>query len=240
MTKSECLDISSKNKHIQDKQQIKETRLHLSMRRAERQDIDELAVMSRSCYPYLLRWQGPLFHNIKRWRLLLDTECCEAWVCLSHGQIIGYFTLILDRQQHDEVDGKPHPGLFVRLYMLGVCPKLFVTIALRKLKRCIHSSLRQLFASSSDDNKMAGSKTLGRFDDRQVPWVGYVAVTPAMQGKGVATEMVKFCTQRAVELGYKEIWANVERKNLGASGLMKKAGFVVTEGINHLMLAKQL
>ena len=230
----------SKNKHSQNKQQINEGRLHLSMRRAERRDIDELAVMSRSCYPYLLRWQGPRFHNRKRWRVLFDTECCEVWMCLSHGQIIGYFTLILDRQQYDEADGKPHPGLFVRLYTLAVCPKLFITVALRKLKRCIHRSLRRLFGASSDDDKMAGSETLRRLDDRQVPSVGYVAVTLPMRGKGVATEMVKFCVQRAVELGHKEIWADVERRNIGADRLMRKAGFVVTEGIHHLMFTKQL
>ncbi len=240
MAESQSSDVCSKNRHSQNEQQINEGRLHLSMRRAERQDIDELAVMSRSCYPYLLRWQGPRFHNRKRWRVLLDTECCEVWMCLSHGQIIGYFTLILDRQQYDEVDEKPHPGLFVRLYMLGFSPKLFITIALRKLKRRIYRSLRRLFGSSSDDDKMADSETLKRLEDRQVPWVGYVAVTPAMQGKGVAAEMVKLCAQRAVELGHKEIWAHVERRNIGACGLMRKAGFVVTEGIDHLMFVKQL
>ncbi len=87
---------------------------------------------------------------------------------------------------------------------------------------------------------MAAAETLKRVYDRQVPWVGYVAVAPAMRGKGVATEMVKFCAQRAVELGHKEIWAHVERRNIGASGLMRKAGFVVTEGIDHLMFEKQL
>ena len=240
MAKSQCFNIHSKNKPDRNKQQINEGSLHLSMRRAERQDIDELAVMSRSCYPYLLRWQGPRFHNRKRWRLLLDTEFCEAWVCLSRGQIIGYFTLILNRQKYDETDAKLHPGLFVRLYMLGACPKLFITIALRKLKRRIHGNLRQLFGSSSENDKMVGSETLKRLEDRQVPWVGYVAVTPAMQGNGVATKMVKRCAQRAVELGYKEIWAHLERSNIRACGLMKKAGFVVTEGIEYLMCVKKL
>lgn len=239
MAKSQCFNIRSKNKHSQNKQQINEGGLQLSMRQAEPQDIDELAVMSRLCYPYLLRWQGPRYHNIKRWRLLLDTECCEAWVCLSHGQIIGYFTLILDRQKYDETDGKAHPGLFVRLYMLGTCPKLSITIALRKLKQYIHRSLRRLFGSSSD-GKVAGSETLRRLEDRQVPWIGYVAVIPSMQGNGVATEMVKFCAQRAAELGHKEIWTKVERKNMGATKLVKKAGFEVAEGINHHMCTKQL
>lgn len=240
MAKSQSFNMCSKNKHSQNKQQINEGRLHLSMRQAERQDIDDLAVMSRLCYPYLLRWQGPRFHNRKRWRVLFDTECCEVWVFSSHGQIIGYFTLTLDRQQYDELDEKPHPGLFVRLYMLGVSPKLFITIALRKLKRRIHRSLRRLFGSSSDDGKMADAETFRRLEDRQGPWVGYVAVTPAMRGKGVATEMVKFCAQRAAELGHKEIWAHIERRNVGADKLMRKAGFVVTEGIDHLIFEKQL
>jgi len=61
-----------------------------------------------------------------------------------------------------------------------------------------------------------------------------------MQGKGVATEMVRFCAQRAHEIGYKEIWAEVEKKNIGAMELTKKAGFVVTEEINHIIFAKQL
>jgi len=201
-------------KHMQNKQQINEGRLNLSMRRTERQDINDLAVMSRICYPYSLRWQAPRFHIRKRWRLLLDSQCHEAWVCLSHGQIIGYFTLILDRQQHEEADARPHPGLFVGLYMLAVCPKLFITVALGKLKRRIQ---RSLTGASSDHDKTADSETLRLLDDRQVPWVGYVAVTPAMQGKGVATEMVKRCAQRA-----------------------RKVGFVVTEGIEYLMFVKQL
>jgi len=237
MVESQCSDIYSKGKRIQNKQQINEERLSLSMRRAERQDINDLAVMSRMCYPYSLRWQAPRFHTRKRWRLLLDSQCHEAWVCLSHGQIIGYFTLILDRQQHDEADAKPHPGLFVGLYMLAVCPKLFITIALGKLKRRIH---RSLTGASSDHDKTATSETLRILDDRQVPWVGYIAVTPAMRGKGVATEMLNRCMQRAYELGHKEIWAFVERSNIGASGLMRKAGFVVKEGINYLMLTKKL
>lgn len=214
--------------------------MQLFMRRVESRDVNELAVMSRLCYPYLLRWQGPLFHNRKRWRVILDAECCEAWVCLSNGQIIGYFTLILDRQKYDEADGKPRPGLFVRLYMIVIRPKLSITTVLRKLKLRIHRSLHRLFGLSSGEDKMAGSKALTGVEGRQVPWIGYVAVKPDVQGKGVATEMVNFCVQRAAELGHKEIWTKVERKNIGVCRLMRKAGFMMTEAINHLMFTKQL
>ena len=240
MEKPQLFEIYPKNIHIQNKQPLNEARLQLFMRRAESQDIEQLSEISRLCYTYLLRWQGPRFHNKKRWRLHLETQCCEVWTCLNHGQIIGFFTLILDRQKCDEADTKPQPGLFVRLYMLGTCPKLFTTIALRKLKRFISRILRQLFRLSFDYDKTADSKALSRFDDNQVPRVGYIAVIPSMQGKGIATKMVQFCSQRAGELGYKKLWVNVERINIGAGRIMEKAGFEVTKGINYLAFEKQL
>jgi len=240
MAESQYFDLYSKKENSRNEQQIGEEGLNLSIRRAEHRDINELAVISRTCYTYLLRWQGPYSHNRKRWRALLDTESCEAWVCLNHGEIIGYFTLILDRQRQEEVDGKPaHHGLFVRLYMLAASPKLFITIALRKLKQRIRRILRRLVGSSNND-ETAPSETLRRLYERKVPWFGYVAVIPAMRGKNVATEMVKFCFQRVVELGHKEIWVYVERENVGAYRLIKKAGFEEVEGINHLLLKKQL
>lgn len=92
----------------------------------------------------------------------------------------------------------------------------------------------------SDNDKIAGPETIKRLEEMKVPWIGYVAVTPAMRGKGVAKEMVMFCAQRARELGHKEIWVKVEKKNIGIVELMKKAGFIVTEEINHIMYAKRL
>ena len=92
----------------------------------------------------------------------------------------------------------------------------------------------------SGDDKTTGSETIKRIEEKKVPWIGYVAVTPAMQGKGVATEMVRFCVQKAREFGYKEIWVKVEKKNIGIVKVIKKAGFVMNEETNHIMYAKQL
>ena len=240
MAESQYFDLYSKKENSRNKQQISEEGLNLSIRRAEHRDIDELAVISRTCYTYLLRWQGPYSHGRKRWQVLLDTDCCEAWVCLINEKIIGYFTLIFDKRKHDGVDGKPPPGLFVRLYMLAASPKLFITIALGKLKQRIRRSLRRLVGLSSDDEKITAPEILKSLYDRKVLWFGYVAVIPAMKGKGVATEMIRFCFQRAVELGHREVWVYVERKNVNVCRLMRKAGFEVIEGINHLLLKKQL
>lgn len=229
----------SRDKYSLNKQQINQENPQLSIRRAEARDIDMLSVMSRLCYPYLLRWQGPRFHNKKRWRLVLDDGYGEVWVCSSNEQIIGYITLITDLQKFEKADQEPTPGLFVRLYVLLTCPKLFITLVLRKLLSNIQRYQRRLFVPKSGDNKIVGSETITSLEERKVPWVGYVAVTPAMQGKGVATEMVRFCVQRARELGYREIWVKVEKKNIGAMKAIKKAGFVVTEKVNQIIYSKQ-
>jgi GNAT superfamily N-acetyltransferase len=199
------------------------------IRRAKREDIDDLTMIARSCYPDLLRWQGPRFHGRKRWRLLLDSESNEIWVSLSHGQTAGYFTLILNRQENEAINGKPRPGLFVGLYILATRPKLFINTALKKLKRSSKSGLCRLFGSPSNDGKILPSEKLRRLSEKRVPWVGYTAVAPTMRGKGVATEMLEFCIQRAVELGYREILAYVERSNTGAGALVRKFGFETTE-----------
>ena len=68
-----------------------------------------------------------------------------------------------------------------------------------------------------------------------------MAVVPSMQGKGVGTEMLKFCFQRAIELGYKEIRAIIIRGNIRSMGLFEKLGFVVThEGQQNLIYRKTL
>jgi RimJ/RimL family protein N-acetyltransferase len=113
--------------------------------------------------------------------------------------------------------------------MLATCPGLFVRTALKKLKRSSKSGLGRLVGSPSDDGKILPSERLRRLSERQIPWVGYVAVAPTMRGKGIATEMAKSCIQRAVELGYREILAYVERSNTGAGALVRKFGFETTE-----------
>jgi ribosomal protein S18 acetylase RimI-like enzyme len=113
--------------------------------------------------------------------------------------------------------------------MLATCPGLFVRTALKKLKRSSKGSLRRLVGSASNDGKILPSERLRRLSERQVLWVGYVAVAPTMRGKGIATKMVKFCVQRAVELGYREILAYIERSNTGAGALVRKLGFETTE-----------
>lgn len=215
--------------------------LGLVIRRATCQDMDDLTTIGHLCFPDLLRWRGPRFHTRKWWRAFLDTEYCEAWVCLSHGQVVGFFTLVPDGAQFVEALRRHRPGLLAASYMLATCPGLFIKKALQKLKLSGTKSLRKLAGSPSNDDEIHTSERLRRLSDSQIPWMGPAAVVPSMQGRGVGTEMYNFCLQRAIELGYKEIGASVVRGNTRSMWLLKKLGFVMThEGQDMVFYRKTL
>lgn len=212
----------------------------LVIRRATCQDADELTTIGRLCFPDLLRWWGPRFHTRKWWRAFLDTEYCEVWVCLSHEQVIGFFTFVLDRAQFVDALRRHRPGLLAAFYMFATCPRLFIGKAIQKLKLSGTKSLQKLVRSPSNDDETHASERLRRLSDSQIHLLGPVAVVPSMQGRSVATEMLKFFLQRAIELGYKEIWAYIIRSNTRSIGLFKKLGFVMTHEGQHMAFYRKL
>lgn len=215
--------------------------LGLVIRRATCHDVDDLTTIGHLCFPDLLRWQGPRFHSRKWWRAFLDAEYCETWVCLSHGQVIGFSTLVPDGAQFVEALRRHRPGLLAAFYMLVTCPGLCIKKALQKLKLNGTKSLWKLVRSPSNDDEIHASEGSRRVSDSQIPWMGPAAVVPSMQGRGVGTEMYKFCLQKAIELGYKEIRASVIPGNTRSMGLLKKLGYVMTyEGQDMVFYRKTL
>lgn len=213
----------------------------LVIRRATCQDADDLTTICHLCYPDMLKWRGPRFHTRKWWQTLLDAEYCELWVCLSHGQVVGYIAFLLDGAQFQEALSRHRAGLLAAFYMFATCPRPSIKRALQKLKLSGTKSLRTLVRSPSNDDEIHPPEGLKRLFDSQIPWAGPAAVVPSMQGHGVGTEMVKFCLRRAIELGYREIGAYVLRSNTRSIGILKKLGFVMThEGQRYLTYTKTL
>ncbi|MHC4175751.1 MAG: GNAT family N-acetyltransferase [Planctomycetota bacterium] len=213
----------------------------LVIRRGTCQDMDDLTTICHLCYPDLLRWRGPRFHTRKWWQALLDAEYCELWVCLSHGQVIGFFAFVLDRAQFEEALSRHRPGLLAAFYMFATCPRLFIRKALQELKLKGTKSMLKFVRSPSNGDERQTSEGLRRLFDDPVPWVGPLAVVPSMQRRSVATEMIQFCFQEAIELGYKEIRAYFVRSNTRSIGLFEKRGFVMThEGQCNVFYRKTL
>ena len=216
--------------------------LGLVIRPATCQDTDDLTAIGRSCFPDLLRWRGPKFHTRRWWRALIEVDYCEMWVCLSHGQMIAFIAFVLDRAQYEKMLSRHRPGLLAAFYMFATCPSLFIRKALQKLKENSTKGLRKLLQSASNGNELCESEGPKDLLDGQIPLVGLIAVVPSMQGKGVGTEMLKFCLQRAKKLGYSEIRATIERGNTKSIGLFQKFGFAMmtNEGQHNLSCRKTL
>ena len=216
--------------------------LDLVIRRATFQDADDLTTICHLCYPDMLKWRGPRFHTRKWWRTLVDAEYCELWVCLSDGQVVGFLVFVLDREQYEEARSRHGPGLLAAFYVFATCPRLFIRKALQKLKQNGTKSLRKLVRSPSNDDEIHTSEGIRRQFDSQISWVGRIAMVPSMQGQGVGTEMLRFCFQRATELGYREIRATIERGNTKSIGLFEKLGFAMMtyEGQHNFVYRKTL
>lgn len=205
-----------------------------TIRRATNEDMDDLTRISRLGFPRLLRWRGPKFHTRKWWRMLLDDGYCEMRVCVNDEQVVGFCALIFDRAKYEKVWRRHRPGLLAGLYMFATCPKLFIMKAIAKSKRYATKTLLRSAKSLPAGNEPPASERLMELFSNPSPWVGPVAVLPIMQGRGIATEMFKFCLQRAIELGYEEIQTYAELSNTKSIGLLNKLGFVKTQEVHNL------
>ena len=216
---------------------------NLEMRLATKQDFDTLTSICRLCFPEMLRWRAPKSHSRKWWRQLLDAEYCEIWLSLSNEDVIGFIELDLDKTEslYREDWEKHRPGLLVTFYMFTVCPKIFTRKALQKLKQRSVNNRPKCEGSPLNVGKIPAHEQLSIPAESTVCWIRRAAVIPSMQGKGVATEMYKFCFKKAIEFDYNEIRLMVERHNFKSLGMVKKLGFEINkEGDDALFYRKVL
>jgi N-acetylglutamate synthase-like GNAT family acetyltransferase len=201
----------------------------LEMRLATKQDFDTLTDMCRSGFPEIMRWRAPKSHSRKWWQLLINSGYCEVWVCMNHDQVIGFIELDLDKtqSQYRHAWKRHRLSLFDMLYLLVVCPKLFITKTLQKLKKRslkIRKKLKRLISKKSD---FVMHNQLHKPVENGICSIRNIAVIPSMQGKGVSLKINKYCFQRARSLGYREVHSFVKRKNLMSKVMVTMLGFEI-------------
>jgi len=214
--------------------------LDLVIRKATCDDFDDLTAVCRSWRADMLRWRAPKSHSRKWWKLLLDAEYCEIWVCLSHGQIVGFVLIAFDRVQYEDAWMKHHPNPLIIPYMFAFCPKLFIKVALQKLKHRSKVNMQKLLGTPSNNSQIPASEKMKKLFESKVPWIGPICVIPSMRGKGLAAEMLKFCIKRATDLGYKETKAYIEESNVGSRRLFRKLGFTPTEKVYKFVFYRKI
>jgi ribosomal protein S18 acetylase RimI-like enzyme len=61
-------------------------------------------------------------------------------------------------------------------------------------------------------------------------WIDLIAVAPTMRGQGLAKQMLQFCENRAMELGWLAVELSTGAANKSAISSYEKSGFVRTAG----------
>jgi GNAT superfamily N-acetyltransferase len=211
----------------------------LVIRLATERDIDKLTDVCRICFPELARWRGPRNHSRKWWRMLLNVDYCEIWVCENGGELIGFTELTFDKARYTSAWVKHQPSFLAVLYIFATCPRLFVAKIREKLKKNTAKSSEKLsIDSSSNEIQEKTSKDNGLLDSK-MPWIGPSAIMPGMRGKGVSTKIHEYCFQRARSLGYKEIYSVVDRKNMMSRVMVAILGFVVVKETADILFYKK-
>ena len=220
---------------------IKQQKQHdLEIFRATSEDFDTLTDISRVCFPNQMRWRGPKSHSRKWWDLLTNSQYCEIWACSSQGQVIGYTALVFDRIKYEDAWERHCPNLLATLYIFATCPKQSIKRALKNLKKKKIKKLHKPPVSLTKNGQMNTYEKIRELFEKNNPWCGPSALVPGMRGKGVSTKIHKFCFQRAIKLGYKEVYAVVKRKNIMSRVMVAILGFVIIDEIDHVLFYKKI
>ena len=212
---------------------------NLVMRLATERDIDTLTDINRICFPGLARWRGPRSHTRKWWRLLLDADYCEVWVCENNEELIGFTELTFDKARYASEWNKHKPSFFAALYIFVSSPRLCIVKIKEKLKKNAAKNSKRSSISSSSDEVQRKTSEGNLLLDTKISWIGPSAVVPGMRGKGISIEIHKHCFERARSLGYREICAVVERDNIMSRVMVAILGFVVIKETDNILFYKK-
>jgi len=97
-----------------------------------------------------------------------------------------------------------------------VRPRLLFEKIMETITRVTSSSVN--YSDSSSLNSLANKSI----------WFHAIAVMPNMRGKGIGTSMMRFCEQRAVELGFDSAKCFIKTNNNGSIRLHERLGFIRT------------
>lgn len=211
----------------------------LKIRLATCDDFDTLTDISRVCFPEQLRWKAPKSHSRKWWDNLINSQYCEIWVCSVHGQVIAFVALVFDRIKYEDAWENHHLSFLETLYIFVTCPKQSLKRTLIKLKLKRVKKLNNHFELFEESRRTNSYEKIKKIFTEKKPWCGPSAVLPDMRGEGVSKKIHEHCFERAISLGYKEVYSVVKRKNMMSRVMVAILGFEVFEKIDHVLFYKK-
>ena len=186
-----------------------------NIRRAAAGDIESLIEICRVSFPYALRWRTNRCAR-KWWEYKIRSKSSETWVYQFNNEIVAMNIMVIDSNSDKEDTRKLRPCFGTLLCVLIVRPQLLVERIVAKITRMTSSSVNY---SNSSNLKSLVNKSV---------WFHSIAVMPNMRGKGMGASIMRFCEQRAVELGFDSVKCTIKTNNNDSIRFHERLGFIRT------------
>ncbi|MFH1717495.1 MAG: GNAT family N-acetyltransferase [Planctomycetota bacterium] len=197
----------------------KTTRLNSSqgpsveIRRATRDDIESLVKICRENLPGFMMWCTSRRAR-QWWEHVITSTCHETWIGQIDNEIVALIRLVTDADQYWKEIEKFKPGLGAVLLVLSGRPRLLFAKMWERIARAVAGS----------ENYCDGDG-LDNFVNRSA-WTHSIVVVEKMRGRGIASEMIRFCERRAAEIGYDSVKCFIKTDNRISIRLHERLGFV--------------
>ena len=191
-------------------------------------DIDALIQISRTIFPNGLIWCTNRCAR-KWWDYIIRSKSHETWVYQLDNEIVALIRFIVDANAYKQDVRKLRPHIGTLLFVFIVRPWLLFEKIMEAIIRV--TSSRVDYSDSSNIDSIANRSM----------WFHSIAVLPNMRGNGIGTSVLRFCEQRAVELGFDSVKCFVKTNNHGSIRLHERLGFIRTGKIkDHYSFVKLL
>jgi ribosomal protein S18 acetylase RimI-like enzyme len=189
----------------------------IGARQATLEDVELLTSLCGGGFPDTLLWGGPRFRSRNWWRYALRSSWGETWVFSIDGEPSGLCVLVreMNRWQADVLPAERNRA--ARLCAAVLCPKLvFWRLA------------KTVLGAGSPPSECPKSEAVRTASGRRTR-IRLLAVAPCKRRQGVGRQMLQFCENRTLELGYKIIDLFVFAENAPARRLYVEQGYVCTD-----------
>jgi len=186
-----------------------------NIRRATIGDIEALIEISRISFPNYLRWCTN--HCARKWwEYIIKSKSHETWVYQFNNEIVALIRFVIDAKPCKKEIRKLRPRYSTLLCVFIVRPRILFEYIMERISRVTSSSVN--YPNSSGLMSLANKSM----------WFHSIAVLPNMRGKGIGTSMMRFCEQRAVELGFDSVKCTIKTNYNDSIRLHERLGFIRT------------
>lgn len=159
----------------------------------------------------------------------MTSPCHETWVGDVDNEIVALIRFVTDADQYWKDIEKFRPGFGPAFFALTTRPRLLFAKVWEQLTRTVAGS--EDYCDDDDPENLAEKSA----------WTHSIVVVEKMRGRGIASEMIRFCERRGADLGYDSLKCFVKTDNRISIRLHERLGFVRTRKVkDHYLYVKLL